>query len=84
MVDTRSDKRMVHRSARRLAEIRQMARVARSEGVTLTLHRVGAVTASTVAAVEMVAAEVVATEMAAVRAVAVPAAAISTLTLLLS
>ena len=39
-----SEKRMVHRNSRRWADIRQAARVARIEGVTLTLHRDGAVT----------------------------------------
>jgi len=39
-----SEKRMVHRNSRRWADIRQAARVARIEGVTLTVHRDGAVT----------------------------------------
>ena len=40
----KSDKRRAHYRARRLAELRQAACVVRSEGVTLTLHRDGAVT----------------------------------------
>jgi hypothetical protein len=40
----RSEKRMVHCNARRWADLRQAARVARTEGVTLIVHRDGAVT----------------------------------------